>query len=57
MPFRIEVNVKTGAVESIPLTQAELDKSAIAAAEEAVTPKGKTLEERVTALEAAAGLK
>ena len=56
---RIEVNVQTGEIKTIPLTQAELDAAAVRVAAEAARPRVKSelelLGERVTALETQIG--
>ena len=53
---RIEMNVRTGEVKIIPLTQAEIDKATTSTAAEAARPVVKSelekLTERVAALEA-----
>ena len=50
MPIRIEVNIKTGEVKEIDLTQAEIDAANAAAAAEVPRPKTFSLEDVISVL-------
>ena len=50
---RIEVNVQTGEIKTIPLTQAEMDAAAVRVAAEAALPKPKSKAELMAAIDAA----
>ena len=54
---RIEINVTTGKRTVVPYTQKEIEAVQLRAAEEAAKPRIKTFEERISACEAALGIR